>query len=258
MIVRGGIAVLTALVVGGCSLGNKVGSTATATPSTSVSPSAVATSATKPGLATVDPATLGIVTQNLGTAREAMAQWKGTTNFDLYYLTVDFPADLSVGKAIETYTFNSPEDKDNWWNVTISQRDGTAVRTAIPKADYLVGEQLKAIDQKYWQTHVVKAFQLAESAGGAAFRAKSKTPPRVVAKLGTGSPKGWLWWVVTYQADDGSSMKVRLNPIDGQAVDELGNPLTTSSTSSGASASPGVTPTSSSSFPNNNLNNGSF
>lgn len=252
----GGVALVVALSFGGCSRGKKA--EGTPNPETAQTP-IVAT----PTLATIDPVTVGPLTQNLGAAREAMAQWKGTTNFEFYYLTVDFPADLGLNKAIETYTFFSPEDPGSWWNVTISQRDGSSVRTAIPKDDYLVGEQLAAVNQTYWQINWVKAFQIAEAAGGTAFRTQNPDA-RVVAKLGTGQPKGWLWWVVVYTTESGESKKIRLNPLDGQMVDELGNviqagaPLGTSGTSPATTATPsagGFTPTPTSEFPNFNLNN---
>ncbi len=189
-------------------------------------------------LSTIDPTTIGATDQNLGTAREVMAKWKGTTNFELYYLAIDFGEDLRVGEAVETYTFSSPEDPGSWWNVTISQRDGSVVRTTIPHEDYLVGEQLKPIDPKYWQTNWVKAFQIAESAGGAQLRGQNQDKIKVIAKLGTGTSKGWLWWVIEYATSDGTVKKIRINPFDGALADELGNPLE-------SNASLGTPPTSS-------------
>ncbi len=213
-----GIGIVLALTLAGCSRKQE----ATPTPEASVS----ATQAEETGitLATIDPTTIGATDQNLGTAREVMAKWKGTTSFELYHLAIDFGQDLTVGEAVETYTFASPEDPGSWWNVTVSQRDGRVVRTTIPREDYLAGEQLKPVDPKYWQTNWVKAFQIAEAAGGAEFRAQN-SDVKVTAKLGTGTSRGWLWWVIEYTAPDGTAKKIRLNPADGAIADELGNPI---------------------------------
>jgi hypothetical protein len=238
-----GVGIVLALTLAGCSRKQE----ATPTPEVSVS----ATPAQEMGitLATIDPTTIGATDQNLGTAREVMAKWKGTTNFELYHLAIDFGQDLTVGEAVETYTFSSPEDPGSWWNVTISQRDGSVVRTTIPREDYLTGEQLEPIDPKYWQTNWVKAFQIAEAAGGAQFRAQN-TDVEVTAKLGTGTSRGWLWWVIEYSAPDGTAKQFRLNPADGALADELGSPLEgNASTSTPPTSSSTVVATPTSAFP---------
>lgn len=187
------------------------------------------TTTTTTDLTTIDPTTISTTfLTNYNTAKEKAILWKGDAK--LVTLTVKLPQDLSLNKATETFVFGSDSDPDYWWTFSISESSGKYVRALIPKEDYL-GTATTAIAEKYWKTNYLQAFQKADSYTGKSFRT-SNSEVEVIVTLSHGDPKGWLWWLVEYKSADGNSTKVRINPGDLTIVDDLGNTISSGTSSS--------------------------
>jgi len=194
-------------------------------------PTETTTTTTVQDLTNIDPTTVVGITTDLNKAKEKALEWQSDAK--LYHLAIKLPSDFSIGNATETFTFGSNKDSNNWWTISLSQKSGKFIRAIIPKEDYL-GSDLTAAKLDFLNTNYVKAFQLAETSGGKAFRQKNATAV-VTLNLANGQPKGWLWWVVEYKSADGETLNIRIDPNLGQVVDEQGNPITTESTTSGSS-----------------------
>lgn len=182
-------------------------------------------------LTNIDSTTVVGISGDLTKAKEMAVQWQADAK--LYHLAMKLPADLSINNSTETFTFGSDKDTNNWWTISISQKSNKYIRAIIPKEDYL-SSGLTPAKLDYLNVNYVKAFQLAETNGGKAFRQKNATAT-VTLNLANGQPKGWLWWVAEYKSADGETLSVRIDPNLGQVVDEQGSPVTTESTTSGGS-----------------------
>jgi len=180
-------------------------------------------------LSTIDPTTINTsFTNNQTNAKTKAVEWK--IDAKLYSFSVKLPPDLALNNATDTFVFGSPADNNNWWVYSVSENTGKFLRALIPKADYL-GNTLNPINDKYWKSNYLQAFQKADIYQGATFRAANPNS-EISVTLANGEPKGWLWWTVEYKSSTGNTLKIRINPNDLTIVDDLGNIVTTGSSTS--------------------------
>lgn len=208
---------------------SKTGTNTQDTASPSPSASATATNVATSNLTNTDASTAdSLMVQNYELARTKAASWK--PDAVLVAVQVKLPLDLSVNKANETFIFGSASDTNNWWSFSVSEQSGKFVRAIIPKEDYL-GTDIKPIQTKYWKMNYAKAFQLADAAGGSAFR-NNNPDTQVTQTLRQMQPNGWLWWEVEYKSPT-NKLILKVNPNDANIVDESGNPVSATGSNSG-------------------------
>ncbi|MCK4313104.1 MAG: hypothetical protein KAW88_10260 [Candidatus Cloacimonetes bacterium] len=191
-------------------------------------------------LINVDVVTIDtIVQQNYNLAKVKAEEWK--PDAVLVTISVKFPQDLAISAADETFIFGSAEDTVNWWSFSISEKTSRYIRAIIPKEDYL-GVDIQPINMDYWKMNYSQAFQLAEANGGQAFRSQN-TNASITATLHHTQPRNWLWWEIEYKFGT-NKLVIKVNPNDGQIVDETGNPLSTGGTTPAATTTttPQTTP----------------
>ena len=175
---------------------------------------------TAESLTNVDPTSIdSSLATYLQLAKTKAAEWK--RDAALYYVSIKLPVSLLPALANETYVFGSASDANNWWTISIAEGSGKYLRAIIPKEDYL-GNTLKPINEQYWKTNYLTAFQVAEKNGGSTFRTNN-IDTEVTMNLSQGEPKGWLWWYAEYKAPSGNSQKIIINPSDKSVVDDSGN-----------------------------------
>lgn len=220
------IIIISSLTGLSCSLFSKktdTTATDTTTNTTTTDTSLATTNLTNVEATSVDD----LVTTNYNLAKSKAQDWK--SDAVLVNLTVKLPKNLATNQATETYVFGSAQDASNWFSFSISESSSKYIRAIIPKEDYL-GTDVKPINSTYWKINFIKALQLAETNGGKTFREANQNT-EVVATLGHGLPKSWLWWQIDYKsADTGEKLIIKVNPNDNTVVDENGNPLSTSTT----------------------------
>ena len=222
---------ITGLLLAGC---GGLKNVPTVTPTTEVSPTPTKTAAAT--LLTVDPATVmpTLVTE-FNQVEESAKAWRADAQF--YAMTASWPANLVLGRAKRVYIFGSPSLPTLWWTVALNEQTNERIRALIPKEDYL-GTGLPAMARQYWKINILEALQIAEKNGGTAFRT-TYPGAEITSTLAHQGPLSWLWWVVTYRADTGQELTIRIHPSSGEIYTEQGV-LATSVTSS-----PSPTPTAS-------------
>lgn len=186
-------------------------STATSSPSTSASssssPSASSSPSTSTGanlISTADPITEFEANKKRYTTAISKAQgwnmWKPNAQFSGLFITLD--PKLELNTANEVYVFDSPDDTQNHFTVSVSQVTGNALRAYVPIADYQGA--LKPIDRKFWQSSYVDAIQFALKNGGQTF-ANQNQVTSVDANMTRIDPSGFLTWVVTFHTKDATT-----------------------------------------------------
>lgn len=229
------ILLVVPLLLTGCSLKRPANSDSKATPtpkastvSSSGSPMPVIEGDT---YLTIDPAA---VSQAIATNKQAAANKVEAWHDDavLSHVSVTLPSNLAAGQATEVYTYGSASDAYNWWTMTISGKTGKSVRAIIPKEDYL-GTAIPTIPTQHWKIDYVEAFQLAEVAGGADFRAKYPSS-QITLSLGVSEPKQYLWWTVEYLPEGGEPFRILVNPSTKEVFNESGIPITAATPSPAA------------------------
>lgn len=203
----------------------KTTTSASPTPTASVS-----TTATGYGqLLTADAAAISsLFNSNFNQAQAKAKSWK--QDAQLYAVNVKLSKNLGTNQAIETFIFGSSQDTNYWWTDAISENSGNFVRAIVPKEDYL-SDVKTAINNNYWKINYLQALLIAEDNGGQAFR-EQDPESQITLNLYNSQPKGWLWWLVEYKNNSGESLKIRINAGDQSVVDETGNVITKSSTTS--------------------------
>lgn len=168
-----------------------------------------------------------LITTNYELAKRKAAEWH--SDAVLVNLTIKFPKNLGPMNATQTYVFGSATDGKNWFSFSIAENNSKYIRAIIPKEDYL-GTDITPVNTSYWKMNYLKAFQLAETNGGRDFRAEN-SDYEITATLAQMQPKGWLWWEIDYKsATTGEKLVLKINPKDSNVVDEQGNPLNITST----------------------------
>lgn len=159
----------------------------------------------------------------------------------LHHFSAKFTPDFQIGRVTQTFTFGSPADAYNWWTMTVSGKTGKIVRALVPKEDYL-GTSLVSVPLRFWKMNYIAALQLAETSGGADFRA-SHPDSEVTASLAVGQPKNYLWWIVEYSSDTSEPYRILVNPATKEVFSETGQSLGgTAPTSSEPQAAPQTIP----------------
>jgi hypothetical protein len=154
------------------------------------------------------------INANYAQAQEKVKLWHD--NAVLYHVAVKFPNDLKPGFATEVYTYGSSDDAYNWWTLNISLTAEKSVRAIIPKEDYL-GTTLEPVPLQHWKMNYGEALQLADSHGGAAYRA-AHPETKITANLAVGEPKNFLWWSVEYEATAAETLKILVNPSTKEVI----------------------------------------
>lgn len=211
----------------GLSCSKKTDTTATSTPTATET---TASNLASPNLVDSDATSLeAVATQNYELAKNKATSWKP----DAVLVTeqVKLPTDLGLNKANETYIFGSASDTANWWSFSVSESTSKFIRALIPKEDYL-GTNINPINAKYMKMNYAKAFQAADKATGSTFRSQNPDS-QVTLTLHTATPNNWLWWDVEYKSAS-NKLVLKVNPNDGNVVDEQGNPVSTGTTTGGA------------------------
>jgi len=211
-----------------------------ATPSPTETATTVSNLATT-NLTNVNPTTIDtIVTQNYNLAKVKAQEWK--EDAVLVSIAIKLPYDLAVNASNDTFIFGSASDSANWWSFSISEKDSRYIRAIIPKEDYL-GTNVQPVNMSYWKMNYGQAFQLAEANGGQAFRNVNPNTT-VTATLHHTQPRNWLWWEIEYKSST-NKLVIKVNPNDGQVIDENGNPLSAGgsiTTNTTTTTTPTVTP----------------
>lgn len=193
------------------------------TTTTTSTPTATSSNLAASNLINADSVSLDAsISKNYQTAKSKASLWKPDAT--LATIQIKLPVDLAANSANETYIFGSAADTSNWWTISIAEQSGNYVRAVIPKEDYL-GSSIKPIDTKFWRMNYVKAFQLADKNGGEKFR-QDNADTQVTTTLHNTQPKGWLWWEIEYKSAS-NKLIIKVNPNDGNIVDEQGNPIST-------------------------------
>lgn len=159
--------------------------------------------------------------EELSKAKESAKGWRENAQFIAILIKVT--AEMKAEATTKTFVFGSGDDTNNWWTYSISGETGNIVRSLTPKEDFL-GTNFAPIKEDYWQGSYIDALQIAENAGGTAFRANN-LDSQINILLAQTDPKGWLWWQVEYIAGL-ERIKILVNPTDNKVYDENGELLT--------------------------------
>lgn len=218
-------ALLITVIVSGCTIFKKTdpvddggGGAATGDPDSGLAAN---------NLTNIDPTSIdSVIKKNYADAKVKATSWK--SDAIIATVSVKLPIDLATNKAEETYIFGSATESNYWFSYSVSEADPSKfIRAIIYKEDYL-GTGIKPINTTYWKMNYIKAFQLAEAAGGKNFRALNKNSV-ITTTLNHSQPKGWLWWEVKYQSTTTTDKLIlKVNPGDNNVIDANGNPVTTS------------------------------
>lgn len=129
--------------------------------------------------------------------------WKQNATFSGLFMT--FSGTLVQNSTNEIYVFDSTDDPDNHYTVSVAQKSGNMLRAVVPASDYQ--GKLKPVNVAFWQSNYVEALQLADLNGGKTFRSDNKLTS-VDANLYRTSPNDFLYWVITYHALDPNKVLV--------------------------------------------------
>ena len=205
----------------------------TVTLSDGATPTASATVDTS--LLSIDPASvMPTFISEFNQVEELAKSWKPDAQF--YGLTASWPTTLAQARGKRVYIFGSPSNPTVWWTVALNEQTNERIRSIIPKEDYL-GTDLVPVAQQFWKLNALEALQIAEKAGGTTFR-QNNPGAEVTSTLAHRGPKGWLWWVVTYRADNNRELLVRIHPSSGEIYTEDGEPMNTATPTPSATSSP--------------------
>lgn len=216
LIILGVILLLAVIIFGGyLLLGNKKTPNTSST-TTSSTPTQTETSSTAGGTKSTSPSISGesILAADPGVIAEkskkrftdaqsrlaAWSLWKNNAQFA--GLFISFDQNLIVDSANEIYVFDSTDDANHHFTISVSQSSGNSLRALVPKADYQGA--LLPIKTEFWQSNYVDAVQFADKNGGSDFM-KANDVIAVDVNLLRTAPNDYLYWVVTYKTLDTSS-----------------------------------------------------
>lgn len=153
------------------------------------------------------------------TSNEKLVSWslyKTNANFTGLFITLD--PKLELNSANEVYVFDSPDDTNNHYTVSLAQSSGNTLRAIIPISDYQ--GTLLPIKKEFWQVQYVEALQIAHKNGGQEF-ISANTVTNVEMKLVRADPKDFLYWVITYHTKDiAKSFTIKVDANDKSVTKE--------------------------------------
>ncbi len=153
------------------------------------------------------------------TSSEKLNSWplyKANANFTGLFITLD--TKLELNSANEVYVFDSPDDANNHYTISLAQSSGNTLRAIIPIGDYQ--GTLLPIKKEFWQVQYVEALQIAHKNGGQEFMSANAVTS-VEMKLVRADPKDFLYWIVTYHTKEVSkSLAVKVDANDKTVIKE--------------------------------------
>ncbi len=152
-------------------------------------------------------------------ASKKISEWSLVKpNFAFTGLFMSFDAKLTYNSANEVYVFDSPDERDNHYTVSVAQSSGNMLRALVPVSDYQ--GVLLPIKTEFWLANYVEAVQFADQNGGSSFAANNQVTSVDVNLLRT-TPNNFLYWVVTYKTKDPTiSLTVKMDAKDKVLVKE--------------------------------------
>jgi hypothetical protein len=149
---------------------------------------------------------------------------------------ITIPGKLVPRSGTATYIYDQAGDAKNHFIISISQSTQTFIRGLVPREDYM--GNLTAINLKSWKLSYIEALKVAEKNGGQEFRS-SNTLSQLRMTLKNSNPKGWLYWIIDYEAE-GGKFSAQIDAYSGRFVpeSEISNSNSTDSTASTTQTNP--------------------
>lgn len=222
-----GIILLLAVIVGGGYVllkGKSAPNTTSTTPpnqTTSTTPSGTETTSTTTVGDSILTADSNVVAaqskKRFSEAKDRLATWSlWKSNAQFSGLFMSFDKNLVLDSSNEIYVFDSTDDANHHFTISVSQSSGNSLRALVPKTDYQGA--LLPIKTEFWQSNYVDAIQFADKNGGSDFM-KANDVTTVDANLLRTAPNDFLYWVVTYKTNDSvNSLTVKMDAKDKTLV----------------------------------------
>ena len=140
--------------------------------------------------------------------------WKSNAQFSGLFMSFD--QNMVLDSSNEIYVFDSPDDANHHYTISVSQSSGNSLRALVPKTDYQGA--LLPIKTEFWQSNYVDAIQFADKNGGSDF-IKANDITSIDANLLRTSPNDFLYWVITYKTNDSAnSLTIKMDAKEKKLV----------------------------------------